>query len=500
PYGRSRTALAGFFKQILMQQYAKRGYHVILQDTRGRYASSGEFEPYVNEPDDGQTTINWIVRQPWSDGQIGMTGQSYVGFVSYAAAARDEHKHLKALFPIITQSRLGSLPEHAYPLDLALRWLFLLDAQSDDMPFAERMRRLIDVKYQNSILAKGFETLPLADTGQAIFSRNDPILDTWFSHPAEDDPYWDKLDHRAVVKDAPPAHFVAGWYDLFIEGQLEDYQVQVQAGKNPYLTIGAWTHLDPGNQSSTLGASLRWFDKHLKGIDNLRAKPVRMLLMGANEWREYEQWPPEATDTTYYLQGNGVKDGTLSRYSAPPNNPPSCYNYDPNNPTPNAGGPLLSVDAGPVDNRALEARKDVLTFTTPVLQSDCDVIGHPKVTLFVRSSAVSADFFGRICDVDPSGKSTNICDALYRIKPQRDQADANGGYKLTFDLSPIGYRFKAGHQIRLQISSGAFPRFQRNLGLDGDFMFETDMVVADQTVYHDPTQPSSVTLPIAASR
>lgn len=494
PYGRSYNSPTGFFKQLLVQQYAERGYHVILQDVRGRYDSSGEFEPYINEPDDSKATIDWIVRQPWSDGQIGMTGQSYVGFVQYAAISRDHDKRIKAIFPIITQARLGSLPEHAYPLDLALRWLFLLNAQKrQDLSFIERLRRLGDVGYQNGLLAEGFKTLPLANAPAVIFGRNDPIFEKWLSHTNENDPYWDKLDHRDIVKDAPPAHFIAGWYDLFVVGQLEDYQQQVAAGGNPYLTVGAWTHLDIGNQAGTLADSLRWFDKHLKGIDNVRAKPVRLLVMGVNEWREYDAWPPVSDETTFYLHGSGA----LNQDMPQANMPPSYYRYDPSNPTPNMGGALLSADAGAVDNRRLEARDDVLTFTTPPLESDCEVIGYPKLSVFVQTSAVSCDVFGRLCDVHPDGKSLNISDAIYRIKPERDNPNSNGGYHLNFDLSPTAHRFKAGHRIRLQISSGAFPRYQRNLGLNKNFMFAEKMVASDQTICHDAAHPSALHLPLA---
>ena len=492
-YGRALSSFTGLFKEVLLRQYAERGYHVILQDTRGRYSSSGDFEPYINEPDDGKTTIDWIVRQPWSDGQIGMTGQSYVGFTQYAAVSKDVNHHIKALFPIVTRSRLGHLPEHAYPLDLAIRWLFLLDTQKrTDLPVYEKLRRLTDVKYQNKMLETGFRTLPLANVPQAIFGRNNAIFDNWLAHSDENNPYWDKLDQRSVIAHAPPTHFVGGWYDLFITEQIEDYQRQRAVGQNPYLTVGPWIHLDASNQSGTLAESLNWFDKHLKGIDRVRQKPVRVLLMGANEWREFDQWPPPAIHATYYLHG----DGTLIDTCPSANAQPSRYQYDPNDPTPNLGGPLISLEAGPTDNRPLEARDDVLTFTTQALSVNYDVIGHPSVTLFVKTSAVSADFFGRLCDVHPDGQSINICDEIYRIKPERDSTLPNGMYKVTFTLSPTAHRFKAGHRIRLQISSGAFPRFQRNLGANDHFMFAERMVIAQQTVFHDKQCASSLTLPV----
>ena len=158
---------------------------------------------------------------------------------------------------------------------------------------------------------------------------------------------------------------------------------------------------------------------------------------------------------------------------------------------------MRSLEAGPTDNRPLEARDDVLTFTTQALSVNYDVIGHPSVTLFVKTSAVSADFFGRLCDVHPDGKSLNISDAIYRIKPERDNLNSNGGYHLKFELSPTAHRFKAGHRIRLQISSGAFPRYQRNLGLNKNFMFAEKMVPSDQTICHDAVHPSALHLPAA---
>ena len=216
----------------------------------------------------------------------------------------------------------------------------------------------------------------------------------------------------------------------------------------------------------------------------MRAQPVRVFVLGSEEWREFEDWPPPASqERSWWLQPDGGLGSEAPRQSSP-----DTYRYDPADPTPAVGGNMLLFGAGPKDNRELEGRSDVLTFTTEPLESEITVVGTPVVNLYVSSSATSADFFVRLCDVAPDGRSVNICDGITRVSPIEDVV------ALELRLTPTACSFEAGHRLRLQISSGAHPRFARNLGTDEPLATATTIEVAHQSIFHDPAHPSSLTL------
>lgn len=488
PYGRDNV-----LAQFTAQRFSERGYNVVYQDVRGRFGSDGEFEPYVHEAADGQATIEWIVRQPWSDGQVGMWGQSYVGYVQWAAACIGT-PHLKSLVPAITTSHLGYDPERPVGLDIALRWLLLLDAmENDELSPLERLGRSYHAGVQDRVIAPGWTHLPLATADEAVLGHPVPFFRTWVEHNQPESPYWAAVDHRSNVQDvAVPVHLVGGWYDIFLGGQLSDYETLRAAGRRPYLTIGPWSHLSFGGRWESLRIAVDWFDAHMKGMrQRLPSQPVRLYVMGAGEWRDYDDWPPAIPTTPYYL-GAGR---SLSPERPPLDSPPDHYRYDPADPTPNVGGPLLSTHAGPKDNRELEARADVLTFTTAPLVQPLEVIGPVKLVLYVRSSREYTDFFGRLCDVYPDGRSINLCDGLFRVEPGRGEFQSDGCLRLEIDMAATAYRFQPGHRIRLQVSSGAHPRFARNLGTGEPDLAGTQMVAAEQTIYHDSLRPSALLLP-----
>lgn len=493
PYGRGGRD--GIPARLSAYCFAERGYHVIAQDTRGRFdsAAAGEFEPYVHEAADGAATIAWIAGQPWSDGQVAMWGASYVGYVQWAAASSGT-PYLKALLPIITQAHLGgSLPHGQVYLDRTLRWMLILDSLSrPDLTPWQRMQRAYVAPAQDQVLAAGFDHLPLATVDEAVFGRPVPLYRRWLAHPAVDDPYWQAVDFRArVASVTAPVHLVAGWYDIFLSGQLADYSALAAAGAGPYLTIGPWTHMDLRNQLHGLREGLRWFDAHLLGRGRPRAQAVRLYVMGADEWREYPAWPPPATEMAYHLHPAGL----LLAEPAPAGALPDHYRYDPADPTPNLGGPLLSGHAGPRDNRPLEARPDVLTYTTPKLTRPVTVIGPVRLVLYVRSSLEHTDFFGRLCDVQPSGESINICDGILRLVPGSGEPRPDGSRRIVVELAATAYAFRPGHQIRLLVASGAHPRFARNLGTGEPPQSGTRLAAADQTIYHDAAHPSAICLP-----
>lgn len=219
---------------------------------------------------------------------------------------------------------------------------------------------------------------------------------------------------------------------------------------------------------------------------------------GANEWRNFDAWPPPAKEERYHLHPGGL----LSPEPPPANAPPDRYRYDPADPTPAVGGPLFSNFAskrGAVDNRKLESRPDVLLYTTPPLESGLEMIGPVHLELYARSSLEHADFFGRLCDVHPNGKSVNVCDGLFRLEPGKGEPQLDGSFRIEIDMWATAYRFRRGHRVRLQVSSGAHPRWNRNLGAGEPTATATTMRVAEQTVYHDREHPSAVVLPVTVS-
>jgi putative CocE/NonD family hydrolase len=286
---------------------------------------------------------------------------------------------------------------------------------------------------------------------------------------------------------------VAAWHDIFLNGQLADYEALCKAGQSPYLTIGPWTHMDLAVQWETLRQSLDWFDAQLKGqLEKLRPRPVRLYVMGANEWRDFDSWPPPARLTPHYLGANGRLTSTLASTDSPPDH----YTYNPADPTPNVGGALLSRHAGSKDNRELEARADVLTYTSDPLTEPLTIIGPIWLTLYVQSSLAYTDFVGRLCDVQPDGRSLNICDGFLRIEPIQGTAMSDGTHCIELPLTPTAYQFQPGHSIRLQVASGAHPYIARNLGTGELLTHGTEMVTADQTIFHDTSHPSHLSLPV----
>jgi uncharacterized protein len=288
-----------------------------------------------------------------------------------------------------------------------------------------------------------------------------------------------------------PVKMVTGWYDMFLPVQLADYRALRDAGRDVRLTIGPWKHVDPGVAAESVRDALDWFGVHLEGRSTSRASRVRIKVGGSKRWIDLEEWPPPSRPVRWHLHPNGGLEGSLAEASEP-----DRYRYDPADPTPTVGGTVLARSGGPQDNRSLERRTDVLVYTSLPLARDAEVIGDVSADLHVRSSLEDTDFFVRLCDVDPSGKSRNICDGIVRLKPGGWKRDADGISLVTVDLWPTAHLFRRGHRIRVQVSSGAHPRFARNLGGGEPFGSATTMRVADQEVWHDGDHPSAIVLPL----
>jgi putative CocE/NonD family hydrolase len=480
------------------QRFAERGFNVICQDVRGTHDSGKDFQPFLHEVDDGGATLEWIAQQPWSDGNVGMWGESYVGYTQWAGAASGSQA-LKALFPMITDSQLVEFPGDGLHMDTLLRWMLTLDALSDPNVSAwQRLRRLTDSALQDRLLADAFMHLPLTTVDEVFLRRPQPFYREVVGDLSPDHPYWTETNLAEIVPGAPPAHFVSGWYDIFLDGLLRDYSAQLAAGKQPYLTVGPWTHMDSRLTFSTFQEAVGWFSAYLKGDRRwLRRDPVRIFVMGADRWRSFASWPPPTFTTRYFLGGvASAHAGALFPDSPPPRSAPDHYRFDPANPTPSIGGPLLATKAGARDNRPLETRSDLLVYTSLPLSQPLEAIGPVRLELFVQSSTPHTDFFGRLCDVHPDGRSINICEGHVRLTPGAGEQQPDGSLRIEIELGATAHQFQRAHRIRLHVCSGAHPRIARNLGTGEPINTATRMVVADQTVFHDAAHPSALVLPL----
>ena len=301
-----------------------------------------------------------------------------------------------------------------------------------------------------------------------------------------------------MAKVAAPVQLIGGWYDIFLPWMLEDFAALRAAGREPRLMIGPWTHTAPGLVGAGTREGLAWLRARLLDDDRLvRPAAVRVFVTGERSgggWRDLPSWPPpDAGERRLWLGGDGRLENEPTASSAA-----DRYRYDPGDPTPSLGGPVLLSREPVVDNRALEARADVLTYTTPALSSVVEAIGPVSVELWVRASSPYFDVFARVCDVDPDGVSRNVCDALARVGPDLFEQTADGAWRITFSLWPIAHRFGAGHRIRLQVSSGAHPRYARNPGTGEDPVKATDLRAVDIELLHGRGQPSALILTVSS--
>lgn len=494
PYGRhARESAFGLLTAFYAYRFAERGYHVIVQDVRGRFESTGSFSPVLYEKADGLATLDWIRRQPWHNGQLGLWGGSYLGLVQWAIAPDD--KAVGAMMPSITGSSLRDViyPDGALDLGLALRWMILLDLLQGHAgrPVVSSLRML----HQAERLArKGFMHLPIADLDRHLLGRPVDFFQEWLSYEDEAAVHWQMLREAVdVARVEAPVHLVGGWYDFFLRPLLGDYLRLRDAGREAYLTIGPWHHFSTIARMPDLSLGVGWFDAQLKGERaRLREKPVRLYVMGANAWRDFDVWPPPARPCHLHLQPGGL----LATHPASSDAAPTRYRYDPMDPTPAVGGTQFGLVGGPRDNRSFERRPDVRVFTTAPLTAPVEVIGPVSLSLYVQSSLEFTDFYGRLCDVYPDGRSINLCDGLFRVKPGRGTDCGDGTRRIEIDLWATAHQFRAGHAIRLQVASGAHPRWSRNPGTGEAVAEALVMRPAEQVIYHDAAHPSALVLPV----
>jgi len=420
PYGRK-----GAFGFLFGRMLAERGLQAVVQSVRGTFGSGGRFDPF-DEREDGLATLRWLRAQPWHRGGVGMTGPSYMGLVQWAIADQ-----VDALSPSVTASQFRGMTYGAGTISLAsaMSWMLLLEVQE------RRLAPLLVAHGLRRTLPRLYHQTPIADADIGGSGERVP-LGEWLEELAPDSPSWGTRDYSTAVADVTaPVQMIGGWYDIFLPWLIEDFSALRAAGRSPQLVVGPWNHLAPDLAAYSLREGIAWLRAHLLGDRRmLSPAPVRVFLTGAGRWLELDDWPPaDASGLRLHLEASGGLSATAPGDDAGP----SRYRYDPTDPTPVLGGPLL-MERRPVrDNRELEARPDVLTFTAEPLAEALDAIGPVEADVWMRSTRADTDLFVRICDVDAEGASWNVCDALLRLTAGAPERDADGIARVRFELWPV---------------------------------------------------------------
>ena len=498
PYGR------GFpFDYVYGALFARQGFHVVIQSCRGTGGSGGEREPFRDEPADGQAAAAWLRRQDWFTGVLGTVGASYLGYTQWALAT-DPPPELAAMVVQVSSDDFQTFlyPGGAFALEATLVGLSAM--LSMDRGFASFVRAMLRMVRR---VRRAERTLPLIDAYPAVTGQRAGFFEDWLDHPEAADPYWDARRATANPALIPPAHLLTGWWDVCLDQTLALYRRLREGGREVRLVVGPWNHAGGFSHDMPVlfGEALGWLRAHLDGDrSGLPAQPVRIHVSeigGRGEWRDLPDWPPPAArEQEWHLHGDGTLSAEPVARAAV-----SSLHYDPAAPTPSVGGPSMdSRAAGPRRNNKLEARSDVLVFTGAPLGEPVEVIGPVSIRLRARASGSHFDVFARLCDVDPKGRSWNICDGLVRLGAAGAEgttgtgggAAAGGGWlDVTVPMSATAHRFGAGHRLRVQIAGGAHPRYMRNTGTGDPLATATRLVPVDIEIGHGPGQPCVLSLP-----
>ena len=536
PYDKDNLLM--FFEAIHPMRAADAGYAVIFQDTRGRFQSDGDFYPFIYEGKDGYDTIEWVAQQGWCDGAVGMVGASYFGATQWLAAVENP-PHLRALFTLVTASEYyegWSYQGGAFQLGFLLNWALGFASDTVQRQVAaenvsrEDLRRTI--LSPDDLVSRYYKELPLNELSILRRTQTANYYFDWLAHETNDD-YWRAVAiNRRYSQIRVPAFNVGGWYDLFLQGTLENFtRMRTEGGsqaarQGQRLLVGPWAHgnfsgVFPEQSYGVMAAmdsidlvdiQLHYFDQHLRAKPVDSESPVRIFVMQENRWRDENEWPLDRTCyTPWYIHSGGDANSIGGELSPqhPSQESADVYLYDPRRPVPTVGGPTLlpgmriGVNSGPHDQRPVEPRDDVLTYTSCLLERPIEITGPLLFRLWAASSAVDTDFVVRLCDVWPDGKSMLLAEGILRAR-YRDGCERPSPlvpgepYEYRIDLVATSTLFREGHRIRVIITSSSWPRFDINcntghpLGTDG----WQDIVPALQTVFHDSDRPSHIVLPI----
>lgn len=520
PYGKaSMPALLTVLEPV---RAAREGFAVVVQDARGRFASSGTFRPF-DEGDDGHDAVEWLAGQPWCDGRVGMFGSSYMAAAQLQAAVTGPPA-LRAISPIEASADYyegRSYRGGAFELgSLVTIALWALSRGSLERSGRERYRAgMREVRAFLADLRAHLADRPLDLLGQGILGEVAPFFLEWAEHnvPGE---FW--AEHSIAGRygdiDVPALH-ITSWFDQFHVGTLANYEALSSLGlADQALVVGPWSHYVP--RSLLLGAvrvgdvdfgldalvdlealQLRWFRRHVADDEHAwrQRTPVRLFVMGDDRWRDEASWP--LTDTE--VRPLHLAAGRRLAWSSPPTGGVDRYVFDPRDPTPTVGGAHLVLEstcpAGPVDHRWLAPRSDVLVYTSDPLAEDVEIVGWVDALLRIRSSAPSTDFTVKVLEVWPDGRVLNVVDGITRV-PSADQPDTDGWVAVTVELGATAIVVRAGHALQVRVSSSSFPRFDVNPNTGEHPFHATTTVRARQEVCVGGDRGSVVRLPVRAAR
>jgi putative CocE/NonD family hydrolase len=526
--GRTCYGKAIWGQWIDPERTAADGWVVVVNDTRGVFASDGEFDPFTTDGPDGYDVVEWCAAQPWSNGRVGMFGSSAPGFVQLQAAA-ERPPHLAAIAPMQTWTAHGrgcaydsggafSMYTQEWALLLAtLDPGRLIGGHRDDFP--ERHQAVAEAR---AGIGRWHTHLPVGDF-PPLTRDEAPWFHGWLDHP-DHDGWW---ANRDVTADLPglslPTLHLVGWYDRFCTSTVANYLALREGGAPGKLVIGPWPHGVPVQVASgdrffgprgfvdARKLVLRWYGRWLRdernGVDE--EPPVRLYVLGQDVWRDADAWPlPGTRFTTFHLRSEGAActrngDGVLSEEPPRADEPADTYVYDPADPTPAVPG-RLARPFGTVDQGPIEDRPDVLVYSTPPLERDADVIGPVEARVWAATTAPDTDWFVKLVDVAPDGRVDRLAEGMIRARYRASHAqpallEPDRVYEYRIDVGPVGARFRAGHRIRVEVASASFPQFDRNMNTGGRFGVESSGVPASQRVFHDAEHPSHVVLPIVPS-
>jgi len=523
PYKKEMQALQGRY-------YARRGYAVAVQDVRGRFASPGAWEPFVNEARDGYDSIEWLAGRPWSNGKVGMIGASYLGWVQWLAASLSP-PHLVCLIPNVSPpDPFFNVPYEygAFFLQGAIWWAEVVETEATADITGGTLLRIFDREYSELL-----RSLPVIDLDKKVLGQENRYWRNWIMHPTRDE-YWESACHLdKLAKARIPAFHQSGWFDGDGIGSKLNYQAMSGYG-HPHqkLVLGPWGHTDTATRrlgDTDFGpkaivdlqtAYLRWFDHWLKGIDNgIDREPlVSLFVMDTNEWIHGNTYPLEGTRFDKWHLGGGGKantsqgDGTLSRTAPAADSPADRFVYDPADPTP---APIAFVEdeatkdlEGDARDKAVEAyhaqvlerRKDILVYTSEPFAEPYTIAGPLSATLYAATSAKDTDWFVTLDEVTVQGEIHSLGSGRLRARYRNGvkatellEPDAVVEYRL--DLWQTAGRIPKGARLRVEVASAYFPLFSRNLNTGGHNETETEFLSATQTILHDAAHPSYILLP-----
>jgi putative CocE/NonD family hydrolase len=521
--------------------FVERGYVVIMQDTRGRFASEGdEYYPLIWEMQDGYDAVEWAAGLPYANGQVGTMGQSYLGATQYLLVP-SRPPHLRAAFPVSASAdfhqcwvyHTGGAFELGWQVPYAI--LMARDSMARQgltdalLPILEPDLAAPHIAFAPPLTDAAYRRLPLMAWGN-LLAPVGRYLREYLRHP-DDGPYWWYINlERQYANVNVPMYHVTSWYDIFLRGGLTNFcglrrQAMTEAARlQQKLLVGPWAHRFPYTVPSSGDTGdidfgdnarielhelqLRWFDYWLKGLDTgiQDDAAVKIFVMGENVWRDENEWPLARTQyRPYYFHSQGQAnsrdgDGSLSPV-APGDEPADRFVYDPDDPVPSRGGNTLIIPVGVQDQRAVEARRDVLVYTSEPLTAPLEITGPVTVELYAASSAPDTDFTAKLVDVRPDGYAQNLADGIMRARYRTSRTfpillSPGEVYRFTIDLWATSHVVFAGHRLRVDISSSNFPRFDRNLNTGADQATSSAWQAAEQTIFHDQRYPSHILLPV----